>query len=417
MGDDSWFPNARYGLFIHYGLYSLLGRGEWVWNREQIPLADYRALAGQFTATQFDAEAVADFAVRCGMRYVVFTTMHHEGFRLYETGLSDFRSSRDLTGELVSACRKRGLRIGLYHSLNNWMDQPDAVAALEDKAAYDVFIRHTFARVRELVTRYNPIDVLWYDGWWPFNAAGWRGEEMNAMVRQIQPHILFNGRNGLPGDFATPEGHLSAPTPYRPWEACMTLNNNWGFHQGDHDWKSPQQVLDMLVTVTQGGGNLLLNIGPRGDGSIPEPSVKILETVGRWLQTHGECIFGTDRFTFDLREKGDHRGDWSHQGPFTVRGHNLYWLVRRWCGTELTLGGLECQVRAATVLSTGQPVTFRQTAGRVQLTGLPDQPPDALCPVIRLECDRPPALYLTGGLRVPRVPHPHYDPCPSDIQH
>jgi len=328
MGNDSWFPNARYGLFIHYGLYSLLGRGEWVWNREQIPLADYRALVGQFTATQFDAEAVADFAVRCGMRYVVFTTMHHEGFRLYETGLSDFRSSRDLTGELVAACRKRGLRIGLYHSLNNWMDQPDAVAALEDKAAYDVFIRHTFARVRELVTRYNPIDVLWYDGWWPFNAAGWRG-----------------------------------------------------------------------------------------DGSIPEPAVKILETVGRWLQTHGECIFGTDRFTFDLREKGDHRGDWSHQGPFTVRGHNLYWLVRRWCGTELTLGGLECQVRAATVLSTGQPVTFRQTAGRVQLTGLPDQPPDALCPVIRLECDRPPALYLTGGLRVPRVPHPHYDPCPSDIQH
>ena len=241
-----WFVQARYGMFIHFGVYSLLERAEWVLNREAIPMAEYKQLAARFTAEKFDADALCGLAVRAGMRYVVLTTMHHDGFRLYPTKLSDFCSKRDLVGEMVTAARKHGLRIGLYHSLNNQADQPDAVAALEDKQAYERFIANTFERFRELVTRYNPIDTLWYDGWWPFNAEGWRAEELNAMVRAIQPHILFNGRNGLPGDFATPEGHLGAPKPWRPWEACMTLNDSWGFHAGDHNWKKPGQIADML---------------------------------------------------------------------------------------------------------------------------------------------------------------------------
>jgi len=416
------FTEARYGLFIHYGLYSLLGRGEWVWNREQIPAADYGALADRFTAENFNADAICDLAVRAGMRYVVLTTMHHEGFRLYDTALSDFSTvktaaKRDLVAEIIAAARKRGLKVGLYHSLNNWYDQPDAVAALEDKAAYEVFIKATFERIRELVTRYNPIDILWYDGWWPFNAEGWRGEEMNAMVRAIQSHILFNGRNGLPGDFATPEGHLGSPKPWRPWEACMTLNNSWGYHVGDHDWKSPAQVIDLLATCAQGRGNLLLNIGPRGDGSIPEETVRILETVGDWLKRHGECIFDTETFTFGLQERGDHRGDWNFQGPMTVRGNTLYWLLRRWPGETAVLGGLECAVQSASFVGSNDPIAFSQKDGRLTLTNLPANPPDAVCPVIRLECDRPPVIYQSGGLRTPGVPHPHYDPCPSDIAH
>lgn len=417
MQPIDWFTKARYGLFIHYGLYSRLARGEWVLNREQTPLAEYRALARDFRAEKFDADAICDLAVRGGMRYVVFTTMHHDGFRLYDTALSDFKSARDLTGEIVAAARRRGLRIALYHSLNNWMDQPDAVAALEDPVAREAFLQNTFARIRELVTRYNPIDTLWYDGWWPFNAEGWRATEMNRMVREIQPHILFNGRNGLPGDFATPEQHLSAPRPWRPWEACITLNNNWGFHQGDHDWKTPQQVVDMLATVATGKGNLLLNIGPRGDGSIPEESVRIIRAVGDWLQRCGECIFDTELFTFDLREKGDHRGDWCSHGPFTAKGNCLYLLVRRWTGETLTFAGLECRVKSAKLLGANQSLSFEQQDGRVTLQNLPGQSPDPVCPVIRLECDRPPSIYQTGGMRVPRVPHPHYDPCPSDIAH
>lgn len=410
------FSQWRYGLFIHYGLYSLLGRGEWCLNREQIPLDEYRKLAGRFTAEKFDAAGIADLVVRAGMRYVVLTTMHHEGYRLYPTALSDFCSKRDLVGELVAACRQRGLGIGLYHSLNHWTDQPDAVAALEDRAAYEVFMRNTFARLRELVTRYNPIDILWYDGWWPFNAEQWRAEEMNAMVRAIQPHILFNGRNGLPGDFATPEGHLGAPKPWRPWEACMTLNDNWGYHAGDHNWKNAGQVVDLLATCAQGQGNLLLNIGPRGDGSIPAESLRVLEETGTWLKRGGaEALFGTERFTFDLRERGEHRGDWNHCGPCTARGHSLFWLLRRYPGAQATLGGVECQVKAATLLGVNRPLAVRQNGSRVMIEGLPDQPSDPLCPVVRLDCDRPPVIYQTGGLRIPPVPHPHYDPCPSDI--
>ncbi len=417
MANTDWFVKARYGMFIHFGLYSLLERGEWVLNREQIPLDEYRQLARRFTAMKFDAGAVCELAVRAGMHYIVLTTMHHDGYRLYPTALSSFSSKRDLVGELVTAARKRGLRVGLYHSLNNWTDQPDAVTALEDKKAREVFIKSVFDRIRELVTRYNPIDTLWYDGWWPFNADGWRAEEMNAMVRAIQPHILFNGRNGLPGDFGTPEGHVTAPKPWRPWEACLTLNDNWGYHRGDHNWKNPGAIVDLLQICAAGRGNLLLNIGPRGDGSIPEESVRILETVGDRLKRNGECIYDTTIFTFDLRERREGRAEWTHSGPFTARGNTLYWLVRRWLVEYLTFAGLECLVREATLLATGQKLTFKQTDGRVQLSGLPATPPDPLCTVIKFECDRAPSLYLTGGMRIPRVKHPHYDPCPSDLAH
>ena len=357
------------------------------------------------------------------MKYVVLTTMHHEGFRLYDTALSDFSTAktaakRDLVAELVAAARKRGLRIGLYHSLNHWTDRPDTVDALEDKASYAKFLDNTFARLRELVTKFNPIDVMWYDGWWPFNAEGWRAEEMNAMLRKIQPNLLFNGRNGLPGDFATPEGHLGSPKPWRPWEACMTFNDSWGFHAGDHNWKTPGQVVDLLAACAQGRGNLLLNIGPRGDGSVPDESVRTLDAVGAWLKRGGEeAVFGTDSFTFDLQQKGDHRGDWNHNGPFTAKGNSLYQLVRRWTGETLVIAGMEARVRAVTLLGVNRALKFTQDGGKVIVTGLPATPPDPLCPVVRFDGDRPPSIYLTGGLRTPQVPHPHYDPCPSDIAH
>jgi len=417
------FAKARYGMFIHYGLYSLLGRGEWVWNREEIPFQEYCSLSGKFTAEKFDAEALCDLAVRAGMTYLVFTTMHHEGFRLYPTTLSDFHignspaKGRDLVAEILASARKRGLKVGLYHSLNNWYDQPDSVAALENPDARTKFLDATFARFRELVTRYQPIDILWYDGWWPFHAEGWQAEEMNAMVRAVQPNILFNGRNGLTGDFATPEGHLALPTPWRPWEACITLNNSWGFHSGDHNWKSPGQVIDMLATCAQGRGNLLLNVGPRGEGDITEETVEILETVGAWLKKHHEAIFDTELFTFDLQERGDHRRDFNAHGPTTASGNNLYWLLRKWPGKSVALGGLQAKARSVCFLGCGTPVTFHQSGTRLALSNLPDSPPDMTCPVIKIECDRPPALYQCGGQRIPKVPHPHYDPCPSDIAH
>jgi len=422
---NSWFTEARYGLFIHYGLYSLLERGEWVWNREEIPRDEYKALASRFTAVNFDADGLCRMAVKAGMRYVVFVTMHHDGFRLYPTELSDFHignsgaAGRDLVAEIIAAARKHNLKIGLYHSLNNWHDQPDAVAALENPEAYKSFIEATHERIRELVTRYNPIDILWYDGWWPFNAEGWQAEKLNAMVRSIQPHILFNGRNGLPGDFATPEQHLNAPSPWRPWEACVTLNESWSFHRGDHEWKTESQILDMLAHCAQGNGNFLLNVGPAPDGVVPEPCTRVLLRVGEWLRKNGRAIYDTELFTFGLqeRERGDHRGDWNFYGPMTTNGNSLYWLIRRSHGADATLGGLKNQVLSVQRLDNGMPLPFNQTGGRLRISGIPAADESGLWPVLQIECDTPPVVYQNGGLRVPKVPHPHYDPCPSDIAH
>lgn len=423
MSDTTWFVNARYGMFFHYGLYSLLGRGEWVMNRERLTAAEMRALTERFTAEKFDAGRICDLAVAGGMRYVNLTTMHHDGFRLYDTELTDFNAKavcgRDLVAEFVEAARARGLKVALYHSLNNWSAQPDAVDALESEDACEAFIADTFERLRELVTRFNPIDVMWYDGWWPFNAERWRGEAMNAMVRGIQPHILFNGRNGLPGDIATPEGHMTAPRPWRPWEGCMTLNDHWGFHRGDDHWKDPQALVDMLATAAQGRGNLLLNVGPRGDGSVPEPCVEIIGAAGRWLKHYGDCIFDTDSFTYGLMEREGHNGDWNHNGPFTLSGKSLYQLVRYWPGPELTIAGLNTAVERVVLPGRDgeRACEFRQADGKVTVTGLPDAPPDPVCPVIRFDCRDVPVMYLTGGMRVPSAPHPPYDPCQSDIVH
>jgi alpha-L-fucosidase len=412
-----WFTEARYGLFIHYGLYSLLGRGEWVMNRESIPREEYRSLARRFKAEAFDAEAICDLAVAAGMRYVVLTTMHHDGFRLYRSELSDFSAwtscGRDLVAETVAAARKRGLRVGLYHSLNNWMDQPDSVDALEDRGAYERFIAATHARCVELTELFD-MDVFWYDGWWPFDAAGWKAAELDARIRALRPDVLFNPRNGLPGDFATPEGHMGAPHPWRPWEACMSVNNAWGYHDGDHEWKTPGQIVGLLAAAAGGRGNLLLNIGPRGDGSIPSEAVERLLAVGAWLKTNGAAVFGTTHlWSMNLHTRGAHRGDWNSFGPCTVKDRDLFVFLRSYPGPSGGIGGLEQRVLEAEILGHG-PVPFEQRAGCV-LFRLPAQPTDPVCPVLRLRCSDVPSAYQTSGYRVPCVPHPHYDPCPSEV--
>lgn len=417
----NWFVNARYGMFVHYGLFSLAGRGEWTMNRERIYPKEYKKAASKFTAEKFDADAICKLAVKSGMKYINFTTMHHDGFRLYDTALSNFNSmkspaKRDLVAEIVTAARNSGLKVSLYHSLNNWYDSPDGVDALENPAAYEVFIKNTHERIKELVSRFNPIDLLWYDGWWPFNSDGWKAQEMNDMVRKVQPHIIFNGRNGLPGDFATPEGHMSAPTPWRPWEACMTLNNHWGYHKGDNEWKTPTQVIDLLVKAAAGNGNLLLNIGPCGDGSIPKATLKILKQVGAWLKLNAESVNGHETFTFDLENRGNHNGDWAHSGPFTVKGNFLYHFVRYWTGPELVVAGIQNKVKKVVLLGRkSESLKFKQEGERTVISALPLKAP-SLMPVIRFECEGKPAMYLTGGMRVPKAAHPPYDPCQSDIK-
>jgi alpha-L-fucosidase len=412
------FEELRYGMFVHYGLYSLLERGEWVMNREKLSREQMLDLAARFTAENFDADALCALAVRGGMRYIVLTTMHHDGFCLYDTQLTDFNSvkspcGRDLVAETIAAARKHGLKVGLYHSLNNWSAVPDAVDALEDKTAYGQFIANTFERVEELVRNYD-FDILWYDGWWPFDAAGWKADEMNARLLSIKPGLLFNPRNGAEGDFATPEGHMSAPSPWRPWEGCMTLNDNWGYHAGDDNWKRPRDVLKLLLAAAKGRGNLLLNVGPRGDGSIPEESVTVIERVGRWLKPYGEAVYPAQRFSHALIERGDHRGDWCHHGPLTAAGNNLYLVATSWPGTEFTLTGLGMNVLDADLLGSDIKLTIAPENGKVKVSGLPEHPIDEVASVIRMVCDAPPTMYICGGMRTPAVPHCWYDPMKSD---
>jgi alpha-L-fucosidase len=414
------FSELRYGMFVHYGLFSNFARGEWVMNREQIPPEEMCRLAQEFDPSAFDADFICQLAVDGGMKYIILTTMHHEGFRLYDTALTDFNAAkicgRDLVAELVDAARRHGLKIGLYHSLNNWSDQPDSVAALEDKEAYEKFISNTFARLEELVKKFAPFDILWYDGWWPFNSEGWQAVRMNETMRKIQPHLLFNGRNGLPGDFGTPEQHLTAPSPWRPWEACVTLNDHWGFHRNDTNWKTPVEVIKMLLTCGAGRGNLLLNIGPRGDGSVPEASASIIRTVGTWLKNGGqEAIAACEPMPLSptIPQPGD-RGDWDSQGSFTASGNTLFMTLLYSPGDTLTLTGVRAAVQSVTACNGKYTLSFRQEGEKLSV-GLPQELFSYTAPVLKFICDRPPVIYRTGGMRTPECPHPRYDPVQPDI--
>ncbi len=409
------FVNSRFGIFVHYGLYSIIGRGEWILNKEQIPVGEYKQLADRFTADQFDAEDLVNLVKRSGARYLTFTTMHHDGFALYDSEINPFNTvntacGRDLVEETVEACRRHGIRVHLYHSLNHWTASPDGVDALEDETAHKEFVDNTHARVEELVKKFNPIDCLWYDGSWPFNSVGWKSEKMNEMVRQIQPHILINGRNNLPGDFATPEQHLSPPSPWRPWEACITHNRSWGYHRGDHQFKPTFQVIDMLTQVACNNGNLLFNIGPDGKGRIPEPTRRTLEEVGDWLEINDEAFRDMEPFGFNYYKRFDMRGDFMHNGRFTTSGNILYLHLHKWPGPGFSLGGLEQKAKSCRVLGCDTEIEFSQKGRRLTFSGLPEAPPQRYGAVLALECHAPPSIYQLGGLRVPHVDHPRYNP-------
>jgi alpha-L-fucosidase len=235
-----------------------------------------------------------------------------------------------------------------------------------------------------LLTNYGKIDILWYDVAWPLDAKGWESERMNEMVFQLQPDIIVNNRNRLDGDFSTPEQRIQAEKGGRAWEACMTMNDSWGYHKADDDWKTPKTVARNLATCARGGGNYLLNIGPRGDGSIPEESVRILSGVGRWMEKNGEAIYGTEpcrvsRSTF---------------ANFTRKGNTLYIHVHFWPGDTVAIGGLQTKVLSARLLATGKKVDFQQEQFRVRFTGLPPKPPDDPVTVLVVECESEPVQDL-----------------------
>ncbi|HEY3443149.1 MAG TPA: alpha-L-fucosidase [Paludibaculum sp.] len=377
-----WWHDAKFGMFIHWGLYSVLGRREWVLEQEAIPISEYEQLARRFTPQPGAARQWARLAKRAGQKYMVLTTKHHEGFCLFDTKLTDYCAprqacGRDLVREYVEAARAEGLRVGFYYSLMDW-HHPDGERCAKDEGARKRFVAYIHGQVRELLTNYGKIDILWYDVAHPLDAAGWESERMNRMVFELQPEIIVNNRNKLAGDFGTPEQHITEEP--RPWESCMTLNGSWGYCRTDDEWKTARTVIRNLGNCARGGGNYLLNIGPRGDGSVPEPSVQILNSVGNWLERNGKSIYGTERA----------RVRYSEMTGFTRRGNTLYLQVHFWDGATLSIPGLETKVLSARLLATGEKLTYQQDQYRLLFTGLPATPPDEPVTVIELECEGEP---------------------------
>jgi alpha-L-fucosidase len=394
-----WFHQARFGMFIHFGLYSLWGRGEWVMFVERIPKAEYAKLAEQFNPLRFDPDAWAETARNAGMRYMVLTARHHDGFCLFDSQVSDFTSvktaaRRDLVAEYVQACRKAGLRVGLYYSLLDWRF-PGYFDPLRHPASAKALVEQAHVQVRELMTHYGEIDELWYDGDWICHGQVkvdpvqfWRSRELNAMVRRLQPRILINNRSGIQEDLDTPEQQVKASASGRGWETCMTIGDSagWGYVKYSPNMKTVPQLLQNLVTAAAGEGNFLLNVGPKPDGTLREEEVSRLKEIGDWMKVNGEAIYGSQRCSLpDQQLPGAPLGMW------TRKGNTAYLHVFRWPGHTAVIPLVATRALSATLLANGQPAEIRQEFnGRLVISGLPEIPPHPYVNVIKIEFAEPP---------------------------
>jgi alpha-L-fucosidase len=382
-----WWHEARFGMFIHWGLYSVLGRHEWVQEMEGIPAREYAQYAQQFRPKPNAAREWVRLAKIAGQKYLVMTTKHHEGFCLFNTTTTNFSApqqaaGRDLVKEFVDAARAEGMRVGFYYSLMDW-HHPDGSKCKRDESARKRFVEYIHTQIRELMTNYGKIDILWYDVPYPLTKEGWESDRMNRMVFELQPDILVNNRNDdrkLLGDFSTPEQKIESAEAGRAWETCMTLNDSWGFQRADDNWKTPKQVVRNLLTCARDGGNYLLNIGPMADGSIPRETTEILTRVGAWTAKNAESFHGTDQCQLTR----------SRYGSFTRKGNTLYFHLHFYPGTSAAFAGLMTKVKSAKLLATGQKIGFVQDTYRVAFTGLPEKPPDSPVTTIAIECEAVP---------------------------
>lgn len=381
-----WFHRAHFGMFIHWGVYSVPGRGEWVMNRELIPLAEYKEkYATKFLAENYDPAGWAETAKKTGMKYMVLTARHHDGFCLWDTKTTEFNSmnygpKKDLVRMFVNAARKAGLKVGLYYSVADWT-HPDYPAYERDwpvkwasESARRRFVEFYQRQVRELMTQYGKIDILWWDGTAP--EEGLEGESINNEVYRMQPGILINRRNGDPCDINTSEQKVEAGASGKPWEACMTLNDNWGYHATDHNYKTSKEVLELLLRCINGGGNLLLNIGPKADGTFPEESVRILAEVGDWIEKNHDFLEGR-------ADRNDFTDLWNRNIIPTVKANRIYLhffdgpTEKDHCYAEI-----ENKVLSVKFLETGQPIEFRKEGPRLFLMNLPVFDPDRIKTVV-----------------------------------
>ncbi|MBS0431155.1 MAG: alpha-L-fucosidase [Proteobacteria bacterium] len=401
-----WFADAKFGIFIHYGIYSVDGVAEsWSFFDDKIPYADYMKQLKGFTASHYDPQAWADLIRQSGARYAVLTSKHHDGVALWDTkqGLNvvkDTPAKRDLVAPFVAALRRDGLKVGLYYSLIDW-SSPDYPAFTKTKTRYDIrndparwnrFVAYYQNQLRDLMDRYNP-DLYWFDGDWEHSAGEWHAKQTHDMIFAHNPGAIVNSRLPGYGDYGTPEQGVPIVRPPQPyWELCMTINDSWGWQPQDRAFKTPDELIRILTDTLAMGGNLLLDIGPRADGTIPREEVSALKQIGQWIGRNRDAVYGT--------RAGIPKDYYYGDSDVSPDGRTLYLFVTGKPIGPLLVKGLKNRVLGARVLGSGAAATTR-LSGKWSSTGAPgllyiDVPDGALDPVVTtvaLRLDGPLALF------------------------
>lgn len=411
-----WWREARFGMFIHWGLYAIpagkwgdaTGHGEWIRDSARIPVEKYDELVQQFNPVKFDAQAWADLAREAGMKYIVITSKHHDGFCLFDSQFTDFDVmstpfKRDVLKELSAACAKDGLKMCWYHSIMDWHHpdylprRPWETQRSAERADFERYVAHMKNQLRELLTNYGPIGVLWFDGEWESTWNHQRGQDLDAYVRGLQPGIIINSRvdaggGGLGtllkggrmlGDFGTPEQEIPATgVPGADWETCMTMNNHWGYNAADKDFKSTADLIHKLADIASKGGNFLLNVGPTAEGEIPPESVARLKEIGAWMKVNGVAIHGTTASPIDAPAWGR-----CTQGKPIEGGSRLYLHVFEWPkdGALAVLGLLNEPLRAYLLARPDAGALKTERVEDSLRITLPAAAPDAIDSVIVLD--------------------------------
>lgn len=414
MPMQTWFTDAKLGIFVHWGIYAVDGVAEsWSFHDGAVPHDRYMSQLARFTAARYQPRDWAGLFVRAGARYAVLTSRHHDGVALWDTAHGDLNVGRDLVGGYADALREQGLKVGLYYSHSDW-NHPDyasvrgprrppelagnrytdAAPGAEDPAAWERYLAYRDGQVAELASRYRP-DLLWFDGEWERSAEQWRVTELAALIRARVPDVVLNARMLGEGDYATPEQGAPVVPPEGPWELCLTVNDSWGHQHHDHNHKSVHQLVRYFTETIGAGGNLLLSVGPREDGTIPAEHARRLEGLGDWIARHAEAVYGTRR--------GLPAGH--HYGPSTLARdrRTLYLILFDAPRAELNVRGLLGGVRRVSVLGSGRELAHRITGGLHETPGvLWIEPPgaddlDPYATVLAVELEGELAVYRGAG--------------------
>jgi len=377
---NTWFDTARFGMFVHWShccqhgcelSWPLVGGVAALPQAKRLTVDEYHSTAETFDPQGFDAAALAKIAKRTGMQYAILTAKHHDGFAMYQTRQNDFSVvdhspyGKDIVRMFLDAMRVEGLKVGLYYSLIDW-HHPDYPAFRDEDRPYiwnqwrrsspeewSRFLDFMFAQIRELLTDYGKIDIIWFDGGWERSAEEWKATELEQMIRSLQPDILINDRLPGQGDYDTPEQFVPPQLPERAWETCMTINESWGYNPDDKEFKSSRKLLHTLCEVAGRGGNLLLNVGPMADGALPSELLERLSVMEEWMARNGESIVGA--------EPG--LEPWQFYGPSTRRGNRIYLhLLMRPYDTVSVRGLPIRRVQSVRVLGSNRSLEFATRA-------------------------------------------------------